>query len=234
MIWQVPRMWEGGDVWIIGGGPSVPKQFGIPDEIVQSVIKGTSPPSVYSPFMTFLHDKHVIGINVAYLIGDWMDAIFFGDIGFFLKHQRGLAAFPGLKISCHPQTDKYDWVKYTPRDKTHPKGISDNPKMVSWNNNSGSAAVSIAANAGAERIILLGFDMKMDNTQQHWHDLYGRNAPRNPKKPRHMPFDRHLRGFSDMAKDAKRRGIEIINASPDSAITCFPKYSIKELLWDNS
>ena len=49
-----------------------------------------------------------------------------------------------------------------------------------------------------------------------------------------MPFDRHLRGFSDMAKDAKRRGIEIINASPDSAITCFPKYSIKELLWDNS
>lgn len=105
MIWQVPRMWEGGDVWIIGGGPSVPKQFGIPDEVVQDVIKGISPPSVYSPYMSFIHDKHVIGINVAYLIGNWIDIIFFGDIGFFLKHQQGLASFPGLKVSCHPQME---------------------------------------------------------------------------------------------------------------------------------
>ena len=106
--------------------------------------------------------------------------------------------------------------------------------MVSWNCNSGSAAISIAANAGAARIILLGFDMKLDKEQQHWHDLYGRNAPRNPKKPRHFPFDRHLRGFPEIAKDAKRRGIEILNCCSDSAITCFPKYSLKELLFDNS
>jgi hypothetical protein len=89
MTWQVPLMWEDSDVWIIGGGPSVTKQFGIPDEVVQSVVKGTSPPNVYSPYMSFLHDKHVIGINVAYLIGDWIDIVFFGDVGFFLKHQQG-------------------------------------------------------------------------------------------------------------------------------------------------
>jgi hypothetical protein len=29
-------------------------------------------------------------------------------------------------------------------------------------------------------------------------------------------------------------GIEIINACPDSAITVFPKFSLKELLHDNS
>lgn len=238
MSWQVPRMWDGDDVWILGGGPSVAKQFGIPDEVVDSVIKGTSPASVYSPYMSALHNKHVIGINVAYLLGDWIDMIFFGDIGFFLKHQQGLAKFPGLKVSCHPQMEKYDWVKHTPRDGNHPRGISDNPKMASWNGNSGAAAISIAANAGAKRILLLGFDMKLDeNKNQHWHDCYGKVAARktrDPRKPNHLPFDRHLRGFSEIARDAKRRDIEILNVCPDSAIKEFPKYTLKELLWDNT
>ena len=238
MIWQVPPIWEGGDVWIIGGGPSIPKQFGVPDEVIKSAIEGTSPASVYSPYMSYLHDKHVIGINVAYLLGDWLDMVFFGDIGFFLKHQSGLASFAGLKVSCHHSVEKYGWVKYTPRDTKHPRGISDNPKMVSWNSNSGSAAISIAANAGAKRIILLGFDMKLDGEKkQHWHDAYGRIAnrdKRDPRKPIHLPFDRHLRGFVEIAKDAQRRGIEIINANPDSAITQFRKFTIKELLFDNS
>jgi hypothetical protein len=210
MIWQVPRIWEGGDVWILGGGPSIPVQFGIPAEVVDSVIKGTSPASVYSPYMSFLHDKHVIGINVAYLIGNWIDMVFFGDVGFFLKHEQGLATFPGLKVSCHPRADRYDWIKYLPKDHSHVRGISDNPKMVSWNFNSGAAAVSVAVNAGAKRVILLGFDMKCDTERkQHWHDLYGKFAnrdKRDPKKPQRFPFERHLRGFEDMEKDARRGG----------------------------
>jgi hypothetical protein len=229
-------MWEDGDVWILGGGPSVTKQFNIPDNVVQSVVEGSSPPSVYSPYMSYLHDKHVIGINVAYLIGDWIDIIFYGDSGFFLKHQVGLATFPGIKVSCHPTAERISWVKYTPRDRKHPRGISDNPRMASWNGNSGAAAISIAANAGAKRIILLGFDMKLsEDKMQHWHNVYGRNHKNpNPRKPHHLPFDRHLKGFAEIAKDAKRRDIEILNACPDSAIHEFPKYSVKELIWDNS
>jgi hypothetical protein len=127
--------------------------------------------------------------------------------------------------------DKYFWIKYIPRDNKHPRGISDNPKMASWNGNSGAAAISIAANAGAKRIFLLGFDMKLDDSRkQHWHDLYGRLKNRNPKKPQHMPFDRHLRGFAEISKDAKRRGIEIINVCPDSAIREFKKVSLKEII----
>ena len=45
-----------------------------------------------------------------------------------------------------------------------------------------------------------------------------------------MPFHRHLQGFPAIAADAKWRGIEILNASPDRAITCFRKVSVKELL----
>lgn len=237
MTWQVPRIWEGGDVWILGGGPSVLTQFNIPEDIRKDVLSGVSPLSVFSPYMKDLHDKHVIGINVAYLIGDWIDMVFFGDVGFFLQHKEKLALFKGLRVTCHSVAEKYPWVKYLPRDTRHPSGISPKPNMVSWNGNSGAAAISIAANAGAKRIILLGFDMKLDETnKQHWHGVYRKGGVRefNPKKPNGLPFERHMRGFPAIAADAKARGIEIINANPDSAITEFPRYSLKELLYDNS
>jgi hypothetical protein len=230
MIWNVPKIWEEGDVWILGGGPSVPKQFGIPQLVVQQVVNGTSPPSVYSPYMSGIHDKHVIGINVAYLIGDWIDVAFFGDIGFFLQHKEKLAQFPGIKVCCHPQIEKFNWVKYLPRDHKG-RGISDNPNSVSWNYNSGAAAISLAIHAGAKRVILLGFDMKLDTTNmQHWHNLYGRGQVMDAKRIMKLPFVRHLRGFPEIAKDAKRMGVEVLNGSPDSAIVDFPKYSVNDLL----
>ena len=238
MSWQVPRIWEGGDVWILGGGASILKQFDIPSKIIQNVMNGTSPPSVYSPYMQAIHKEHVIGINVAYLIGTWIDMVFFGDNKFLLAHKDGLAAWPGLKVSCHSQSSKYNWIKTLPKDNSRPRGISPNPKNVSWNTNSGSAAISIAANAGAKRVILLGFDMKHDeNGYSHWHKLYV-NEPRpgdarNMRAKRHVPYVRHLRGFPEIARDAKLRGITIINANPDSAIEQFPKRSVKEILNEN-
>lgn len=231
MNWQVPRMWEGGDVWIIGGGPSVSKEFGIPESVVKQVLEGSSSPSIYSPYMEGIHKKHVIGINVSYMIGDWIDMVFFGDKDFYLTHQQGLAKFPGLKVACFPSASQSEWVKYLGRDGNHPRGITTNSKRISWNYNSGAAAISVAAHTGAKRIILLGFDMKLsDAKMQHWHDVYKRGQAVTEKRLKGLPFDRHLRGFVEIAKDAKKLGIEIINASPESTITQFPKYTVKELL----
>jgi len=231
MSWQVPRIWEDADVWIIGGGPSVPKQFDVPDEVIQDVIAGNSPPSVYSPYMKSIHDKHIIGINAAYLLGDWVDIVFFGDKGFFLQHEAQLAAFPGLKISPISLAVSRTWVKHTPRDNSHGRGISPSPYMVSWNGNSGAAAISTAVHTGAKRIILLGFDMTLgEHNNQHWHDVYNRGPVKTEKRARKLPFYRHLRGFTEIARDAKQIGVEIINACPNSMIEQFRKVSVKELL----
>lgn len=236
MTWEVPQMWSGGDVWILGGGPSIPKQFGIPDSVVKQVLERTSSPNIYSPYMQALHSKHVIGINVSFMIGDWLDMVFFGDSGFFDRYQSGLASFRGIKVTCNSTVGKtVNWVKYTPCDHSRKRGISKFTNMVSWNGNSGAAAISIAAHTGAKRIILLGFDMNLSSDKmQHWHDVYQRGKVETEKRLRNLPFDKHLRGFEDIAKDAKKRGIEIINASPDSAITQFPKYTVKELLNTNN
>jgi hypothetical protein len=39
-----------------------------------------------------------------------------------------------------------------------------------------------------------------------------------------------LKGFGKIYRDAKERGIEILNASQESAITVFPKINVKEVL----
>jgi hypothetical protein len=247
MKWTVPPIWEGDDVWILGGGPSVTKQFGIPDDVVSKVRSGELPPSVYSPYMKDIHDCHVIGINVAYLIGDWIDMVFFGDAKFYLRYCQSLAKWHGLKVSCTPTIEKIPWIKYLGKDEAHPYGISQRKDCISWNHNSGASAVSLAAHLGAKRIILLGFDMRNDETgKRHWHNLYKAPPASVPAKgvlpKRHKgrvitkipPFSKHLRGFPEMARNAKAMGIEIINACPESAITVFPKFSLKELLFDNS
>jgi len=243
MRWQVPRIWEGGDVWILGGGPSVTQQFDIPDNIVQDVLNKVSPPAVYSPYMESIHKKHVIAINAAFLIGDWMDMVFFGDHKFLTWYKDQLAAWPGLKITCSAGCEKYAWIKFLQRDGGHSKGISPNPNMVAWNANSGCSAISVAANAGAKRIILVGFDMKVNGSgAHHWHTLYKGQPTNPPPPPPHrplrmpqrpkpgFPFQRHLAGFPQITLDARARGIEIINACPDSAITQFSKCNVKDLL----
>jgi hypothetical protein len=237
-MWQVPEIWKNGECWILGGGPSITEQFNIPKRIVNDVIEGRSTPDAYSPYMKAIHDKHIIGINMSYKFGDWIDIVFFGDNSFFLREKNGLASFPGIKVSSHPNIEKYPWVKYVGRDTAHSKGISKNPKMVSWNGNSGAAAISLAVHLGVKRIILVGFDMKLDESgKQHWHDLYhrlenlSRPIPKNQKpKPGGLPFNRHLLGFPEIAKDANRMGVEILNANPDSAIQDFKKVNVCDLI----
>jgi hypothetical protein len=231
MKWQVPCMWQGGDVWIIGGGPSINEQFGIPKELAQKIKEGVEPLSKLSPYMSVIHDKHVIGINVAFMIGNWIDICFFGDNGFYLKYKNELAKFPGLKVTCNQQPGRDGFVKCMARDVSHSKGISMEPGKVSWNFNSGCAAISIAAQAGAKRIMLLGFDMKLsDEKDQHFHDVYKRGKAITEQRLRRLPFRRHMRGCEQIARDAKRLGIEIVNLNPDSAIVQFRKVSLKEFL----
>lgn len=228
MLWSVPRIWDGGDVWILGGGPSIVTQFGIPEELAFQVRAGLRPISDYNEYLRPIHDKHVIGINVAYLLGDWIDWVFFGDKNFFHNNLRGLVAFKNLVITKVVElSGEADWLKIIPDDPDKTLGISEHPGKLCWNGNSGAAAISLAANAGAKRIFLLGFDMHADpNNAKHWHMKYKREDGHNPTPP----FGRHLAGFGQIAYDAKKRGIEIINVCPGSAIGHFRKVNLKDIL----
>ena len=225
MKWCVPRIWEGGTCWIVGGGPSIIDQFNIPAEVVEKVRLQELTISAYSPFMGALHTQHVIGVNGAYGLGDWVDVCFFGDKNWYFDNKKKLLQFHGLVVGCSNFFKRGLWrdepIKYLERHK-HRFGISDDSKKVCWNLNSGAAAISFAYNTGVKRIVLLGFDMQLAGGKGHWHNLY--------KGKTNMPFTKHLMGFEQIAQDAKRLGVEILNASPNSKITEFKKVTVKDLL----
>lgn len=225
MWWKVPKIWDGGDCYILGGGPSLTKQFGIPEETVQAVKSGVADPSAYSPYMEFLHNKHVIGINIAFRIGNWIDMLYFGDKSFYTRFKHEIQRFPNLKVTCRLSLDQpFPNIKNLRRLATSQTfGLTTKPDSVRWNSNSGGSGINVAVHTGAKRIFLFGYDMQSTGRQTHWHSMYaGQNSNRNPYKT-------HSKCFPMIARDAKKLGIEIINVNPDSKISCFPKMELSEV-----
>lgn len=87
----------------------------------------------------------------------------------------------------------------------------------------GTSAIDLAAHFGATEIVLLGMDMKGNR----W--CNGEYAHPMPEIPSHH-HRRHVSVLPDIAKDAKRLGIRIVNCSPDSAVTCFEQQPLEAFL----
>ena len=88
--------------------------------------------------------------------------------------------------------------------------------------NSGAGCISMAAQGGAARIILLGFDAQHTNGRAHWfgnHPIGLGNAGMTYK---------WLDKFAELAHDFSH--IEIINASRETALTCFPRARLEDLI----
>lgn len=231
MQWAVPRLWKNQDVWILGGGPSLTSNFNIPENIVSKVRAQELPLSSYSPFMSAVHEKNIIGVNVSFMLGNWVDMCFFGDTSFLLKYEEALLRSTSLKVSCAEKAKDLGWVKFLPVDyRTRGRLTFDNSK-ISWNFNSGSASINLAAHLGAKRIILVGFDMNMPANQVHWHNEYKKTELTEEEKIlRNKNFNSFLEPFPKIKKDLDSCGIEIYNTSLNSAITCIQKVPITEFL----
>ena len=90
---------------------------------------------------------------------------------------------------------------------------------------SGHAALNLALIMGCDPIILLGFDYRAlvhavptgrDRPTKQWSDF--------PRKAIGQV------GFKYFAGIIKELGRTVLNANPDSAVECFPKVSLKEIL----
>ena len=94
---------------------------------------------------------------------------------------------------------------------------------IGWARNSGFQAVNMAANFGADRIVLVGFDMTLSGGS-HWHGDHGQGLS-NPTERRVSEWRRDM---DAAAFDLERAGVEVINASPVSALRNYRKVPLVE------
>lgn len=123
-------------------------------------------------------------------------------------------------------------------DEVNLPGLSTDPTVLHHGHSSGYQLVGMAYRAGFERIILLGYDMKyapdyngrtreIGRWPRHW---FGEYEP----ALQHWPSAKVVNGvhveLCELYQSVADQGlVEVINATPDSALNCFPKVPIERL-----
>lgn len=189
------------------------------------------PLSIYSEYLKPIHNKNVIGVNLAFMLGDWVSVMYFCDSHIFRGYKAHLDKFHNLKVTC-AQSFGAETVKEMINIKRLKRdvkpGLSFRPDTICWNNNSGAAAINFAVLTGAKRIMLLGYDMKSNEGKTHW--VNGADGPLYTKPSSEMTFKIFKRRFPAIATQAREHGVEILNVGPDSALEDFRKVSLSEVL----
>jgi hypothetical protein len=149
------------------------------------------------------------------------------------EYRRGLPEFRGLKICWagngllgHPDIKRVEIARINAPGKKYSDAIVTETGTVGAGGNSGFQALNLAVQFGARRIILIGFDMT-DASGVHW---YGRNSWVGANNPDQGNFRRWIAAFEGAARQLERMGIAVVNASANSALTCFPKARLENVL----
>lgn len=103
--------------------------------------------------------------------------------------------------------------------------LFDEPGLVGSGGNSGFQATNIVAQFGANRILLVGFDMHTASGV-HWHGPHGKNLI----NPSDVNLTRWRRVLDRAAETLRRLGIDVVNASPESALNAYPKMTIDQAM----
>lgn len=204
LTWTVPREWGDETCFILGGGESL-KEFDA------EILRG---------------EGRVVAIKEAGLtLCPWADVLYWADKHWCDGNNRLEPNAPRF----HLHTGKYK-ITRAPADKAghhDVKVVRFNPKLDFSTDpaqlagvDSGSNAINLAALFGAKRIILLGFDMHGDN----W-DGRARDAHKDGSyKTRFMP------SIARMAVPLQKMGVEVLNATPKTALGCFPLVKLEDVL----
>lgn len=91
--------------------------------------------------------------------------------------------------------------------------------------NSGYQAINLSVQFGANRILLLGFDMTIARGI-HWH---GRH-PDGMCNPSEGGCRTWRKTFAAAIPDLRALGVTVINCSRETALTCFPRAKLETVL----
>jgi hypothetical protein len=98
------------------------------------------------------------------------------------------------------------------------------PSAVRTGFNSGYQAINLAVHLGASRIVLLGYDMRVDQKRRSRDHFFGQH-------PDHTvpPVAACLTAFKTLVKPLAEVGVEIVNCTSGSALVSFPMRPLAEV-----
>ncbi|HEU4769898.1 MAG TPA: hypothetical protein VFS77_21210 [Pyrinomonadaceae bacterium] len=200
-------------------------------------------PSLTQKQADFVRGKaRVIAINNAHLMCEWADVLYFPDAPFYRWHTQGHAdiAVKHMGLSAAEVSKRFREfagqkcsldVSNIPDAAVHKLKWannlmwSDDPGVLAKgeHGHAGLQVIQMAALAGGDPIILLGFDAREPKRgeKSHWFGEHVKPSPANV-------YGKYRRSYAIAEPEIKKRGIRIINASPGTAIESFEKMSLED------
>lgn len=198
-------------VYIIGGGPSI-------SDMLLAPLRGKPMIVVNQAYKLFPNATMHVGADKRWWRREREE---------FMRVFKGpyvVACSDTVDPSFPPGIIVLDQSKSEKSQKYHPDGGLETRPTHLRGNNSGAFAIGAAYHCGARLAVLIGFDMKRRNGRDHWY-----LAP--TQEFNDAPFERfYIPAMNDMAKDARKYGYRIVNATPDSALTCFETGKFEDFL----
>ncbi len=211
MKWDIGKTQTLDRVAIIGGGWSLKnKNLG---EVAKNIT---------TICVNVVHDS----INI-----DDLDFVFTGDCDPYMYMRGQDVEKTTTIVTMCPKAKNSDLSYFIPRNYDKLTGISDNPKKLCWNENSGAAAIEFSIISGAKKIYLFGFDMKNSPYgESRFHRIYRARDPKKYSYNNQPKYSKFFEGFKQISLEAKERGVEIINANTASALDVFVKMPFDEAI----
>lgn len=206
---MIERKWQGQAAILAATGPSLTEAVAIQCREAHSA--GT----------------HRIGVvNDAYRLFPNADLLYACDAAWWEVH-KGAPGFKGEKWTSqsgdrHPIDKRYLATKYGLNiiRGRYADGFSDDPNIIHFGANSGFQLLNVALLMGANPIILVGYNMRHVGGKRHFFGDHPRPLSNASN------FEKWAPNFAKAAKTLAP-DIRIINATPDSAITCFERMDLQ-------
>lgn len=197
-----------------------------PDWTGKAVAIIASGPSTKKADVELLKDRlPVLAVKKNVELAPWAEVVYGCDFPWW-KSVRGLPDFKGLKLSYDPRTHAADGVQKVDISLKDDRILAEKVGLIGAGGNSGFQALNLAVQFGAKRVLLIGFDMQ-DRSGVHW---YGRNNWQSGNNPSESNFRRWRAAFQAAVPDLEKLGVEVINASPVTDLTCFPRRGVADTL----
>lgn len=185
----------------------------------------------------------VLAVNDAYRRLPHADVLYAADARWWDLHlptlrRQGFAgelwsqcdrSMPGFVPRPHPRTGKVGPGKLEGVQFINSKealGLSTAPGVVHGGRSSGHMAINLAFHFGGRRIVLVGFDNMNTGGLTHF---FG-DHPKTMQTE--TPFERMAKQlFPALASDLSMEGVDVVNATTQTALTCFKRGDLQAALW---
>src|SRR5262245_52261547 len=214
------------------GGPRmretvVPRRW--PDATVICVCPG---PTLTLTDVEAVHGRApVIAVGSSVRWVEWADVLYSSDRRWWSEYRgyptfRGARYGVGLRVGARSAVMGTEPFVVEVLKHTGDSGLEPDPSGLRTGRNSGYAAINLAVHLGAKRIVLLGYTMGPVEGRDHF---FGKHPPTLPTSTPAL-YDTFRRLYVSLLAPLAERDITVLNATPNSYLTVFPRTSIQSAL----